>query len=545
MPAQRRTLRNVTLALAAGLALAPQMAPAQQSAPDAFADGNRLFREDLYWAALLRYDQAEDAGMSGPLLEFNRGVAHYKAGQYRRAAAAFEKATASPQLVVLAQYNLGLTAYADGDNATALRWFRRVRDQEASRSLENLASEAIERIRRDVMVVEIESEDEEPELVVRELDREPRPFSELELYARAGFGGDDNVYRTPASSYVDRTDPAAPVQVDPLVQSGSFVPVRLGAKYLINSFENESFFLRYRGEGRFYSGEELANANEYSNEIGIGTEYRKERGERLSRLFSAFTIAGHDETFYDPDTGESRLIDEVDVDDRYSYLRYGPEIWTRQSWERFSLRLWGKAQLWNYENTDEVPEYDHEFFRAGGFMQYRFTRTSLLRLYVEGMQRNFSDRPAFSLDGTQVIGNENLQYSYGSVGAVARQRITGGFWFGVKYEFTQRIDQYVGYNDYSRDGFGAELHVRLGDRFDLDVDAMYRNYDFENAYAYHNPAAGRKTLETATGAARLTYDLPWDLHLVGNYRYTDVSSNDERIAYERNVFMLSLEWQYE
>ena len=41
-----------------------------------FADGNRLFRDDLYWAALLRYRQAADAGLSSPLLHYNMGVAH-------------------------------------------------------------------------------------------------------------------------------------------------------------------------------------------------------------------------------------------------------------------------------------------------------------------------------------------------------------------------------------------------------------------------------------------------------------------------------------
>jgi len=32
------------------------------SAQDLFDDGNRLFRDDLYWAALLRYEQASEAG---------------------------------------------------------------------------------------------------------------------------------------------------------------------------------------------------------------------------------------------------------------------------------------------------------------------------------------------------------------------------------------------------------------------------------------------------------------------------------------------------
>jgi tetratricopeptide (TPR) repeat protein len=522
--------------------------PAQaMTAEEAFADGNRLFREDLYWAALLRYEQAAEAGMANALLYYNTGVAHYKARQFNRAVDAFEKAAASPRLEVLAHYNLGLATYAAGDRAAALRWFRKARDQERSRELGKLATQAIELIRRDVMMPEPDTEseavaDEEP---VRELEREPRPFSDFEFYATAGFGSDDNVYRSPSESYLDLSNPNLPVQVDPIVQTGSFVPVSIGARYLINSFEHESFFARYRGFGHFYSGEELANADEYSQELALGTEFRKDRENRRNRVFSAFTVAQHHETFFDPDDGIARTVNGVDISDRYSYLRYGPEISTRQSWRKFAFRFWGKAQLWNYENVDEVSEYDHEYFRVGTYLQYKFTKTSLLRLTAEGYMRNFSDRPSFELDGTQPIGVPTVEYTYIDYGMAARQRLTGNIWFGVKYVFTDRRDMYLGYNDYTRDGFGAEFHLRLGDRFALDAEALYRIYNFTNAFAYNNPAAGRKTLETADGRIGISYEMPWNLRLNGNYSYSDVSSNDARIAHERSIFMLSLQWSYD
>ena len=515
------------------------------TADEAFTDGNRLFREDLYWAALLRYEQAADAGMNSALLHYNTGVAHYKARQYDRAVTALEKAAASPQLEVLAHYNLGLAHYAKGDRAAALRWLRRARDQERSRKLARLAEQAIDVIRRDVMRVEVETEETTEEEPVRELEREPRPFSDFEFYATAGYGSDDNVYRSPSESYLDLSSRNAPVQVNPTVQSGSFVPVSLGARYLINSFEHESFYARYRAFGRLYSGEELANADEFSQEFAIGTEYRKDREDRGKRVFSAFTVAQHQETFFDPDDGAARIVNGVDISDRYSYLRYGPEFSTRQSWRKFAFRFWAKAQLWNYENVEEVSEYDHEYFRAGTYLQYRFTKTSLLRLTAEGYMRNFSDRPSFELDGTQPLGVPTVEYTYIDYAMTARQRVTGNFWFGVKYVFTDRDDMYLGYNDYTRDGFGAEIHLGLGNSFAFNAEALYRIYNFTNAFAYNNPAAGRKTLETADGRLSLTYELPWNLRLIGNYSYRDVSSNDVRIAYERSIFMLSLQWNYE
>jgi len=531
---------------ALGLGLGASQPVAAMTAEEAFADGNRLFRDDLYWAALLRYEQAAAAGYDSPLLNYNVGVAHYQARQYRRAGAAFEKAAAEPRLNRLARYNQALSAYAAGDRAEALRRFVTLRDESGKDTIGSLADSAIDKIRRDVLLVQLdeqpESDDAASEAPVRDIERDPRPFSNIEVYASVGFGNDSNVYRTPGQSYLDINDPDLPVFVEPVVQSGSFVPVSLGAKYLVNSFEHESFFARYRGRGHFYSGEELTNANEYSQELALGTEFRKDRENRQNRVFSAFTVAQHEETFFDPDDGSERIVDDVNIGERYSYLRYGPELSTRQSWERISMRFWGKAQIWNYERTDTVPEYDHDFFRLGSSLQYRFTSTSLLRLTAEGYVRNFSDRPSFALDGTQEVTNPGVEYYYIDVGATARQRITGNFWFGVNYTYTTRMDQYVGYNDYLRDSFGAQAHLSLGQNFELDLNATYRLYNFENAFAFNNPAAERKTLEAVDAQVRMSYALPWDLRLIGDVRIRDVDSNDTRIIFERNQFMLSLEW---
>ena len=117
------------------------------TADDYFADGNRLFRDDLYWAALLRYRQAAEQGMDTPLLHYNTGIAHFRARQHIRARESLLKAQDDPALRLVAQYNLGLNAWALGDTEEALRWFRLVRDQEANRKLRDYAVVAIARIR--------------------------------------------------------------------------------------------------------------------------------------------------------------------------------------------------------------------------------------------------------------------------------------------------------------------------------------------------------------------------------------------------------------
>ena len=530
VPMHKKVLLAALLALVTGVAHA-------MSAEEYFTDGNRLFRDDLYWAALLRYRQAAEQGMDTPLLHYNTGIAHFRAGQHVRAREALLKAQGDPALLIVTQYNLGLNAWALGDTDEALRWLRLVRDQDTNGKLQKYAVVAISRIRAQ------EAVPTEYEVIVEER-RKKREFSDLDLRIRVSYGNDSNIFRSPSQPYIDLSDPNLPLVV-PEVRSGAFMPLSLSARYMINSLPFEGFYGAYRLAGRYYVDELDENANEYLHELSFGSEYEREDEEkkRERRVHSAFKIAHHDEVYYDPDDGAERDIGGVDVSDRMNYLRYGPELSARQSGEHVSIGINVKGQLWDYEETGVLPEYDHEFFLVSLYGQYKFTRTSLLRVTGEYYSRRFSDRPSFDLDGAQRIGNPTVRYDYAALGLRARQRITGRMWFGFDVERTMRTDQYVGYNDYTRDSFSAEFHWNIGDRFDLDVSGAYRLYDFPNAFAFHNPTAARKTQETLDAAVTASYRFTRHLSLVAEARHREIASNDIRIQYDRTLYVLGIRWE--
>lgn len=532
--APKRLLKAALLLTLALATIAPSSAAAL-GAEELFADGNRLFRDDLYWAALLRYQQANDAGMNTALLHYNMGVAHYKAGQHIRARESLLKASRSGNLQPLSHYNLGLNAMALDDYDEALEWFRKARNQDRSRQVRSLAGKAIKQIELDRTEVSVAQ-------MIAEAELKEKEATNFRLRARVGGGFDNNVFRSPSEPYVDQSNPNNPL-VTPIVQSGFYVPVSLAAKYSINSFEHESFFGAYRYGGRFYTDEVLSNANESFHELSFGSEYKRKEGTRTRRMYSAFAFAKHDEVYYDRDTGGARLVNGVDIDNRFNYLRYGPEVTFRQSHERLAIGARGVAQLWDYEDTTVVPQYDHEHFLLGANVQYRFTKTSLVRVTVEAYKRNFGERPSYELDGTQPIGNTPVRYDYLEYGATARQRITRSMWFSLDYLRTDREDRYVGYNNYVRSSYGGEFHWRIGDRFELEAAGAFLVYDYENAFAYQNPAAGRKTLERIIGSVLFKFDMTRQFTLVTEYRYHDSQSNDARIAYNRSRIAISLLWE--
>jgi len=142
------------------------------------------------------------------------------------------------------------------------------------------------------------------------------------------------------------------------------------------------------------------------------------------------------------------------------------------------------------------------------------------------------------------LGNPGIEYEYLEAGLTARQRMGKSFWFGFGYLRTEREDKHLGYNNYIRDTYDVEFNWRPGRKFHLEARAYYRIYDFENAFAFHNPIAGRKTLETVNGSLFATYDLAYDLTLMLQYNYRDVDSSDTRIAYDRSQYVLGIRWNY-
>lgn len=531
---RRHPLVTATL-LVVSLCLLPTQESKALTSEEMFADGNRLSRDELYWAALLRYEQAKEAGLSTAVLYYNIGVTHYRAGQHKRAREALLTAAQSPRLRVITHFNLGLNEYAAGDVDKALEWFYMARDQSENREIRKLARTAISRLEKKQEEIEIE-------LVPKAKIEAERKHTAFDLSAYVGYGSNDNVYRAPSETYQDLADPTTPI-VTPEIFSGGFIPFDVRVKYSINSYLLESFYAAYRITGRLYQDEEIENADEYSHELSFGSSYVKETEDRSRRVFSAFTVAQHEETYFDPDDGSEREVNNVLIGDRLSYKRYGPEFAWVQAFRKFALGLRVKGQLWNYDNTSAAPEYDHEYFVFGAHAQYSFTETALVRLTVDKYSRRYSDRPSFDLNGDQLVTAPDARYDYLAIGASARQRITSRMWFGFNLERTERTDQYVGYNDYTRDEFGFDFRWTPTNRLSLELATSYRNYDYPNAFAFHNPAGGIKSLEVIRGNLAGEFRITQRLSVNIEADYRDSSSSDTRINYDRTWFTLGFTWR--
>ena len=87
-------------------------------------EGNRLFSEGKFSDAVESYGQALVDHPDSPLLNFNMGTAHYKAGKYTQALSSFSRVQASPEdsardagRTARTAYNMGNTRYKLGAQA--------------------------------------------------------------------------------------------------------------------------------------------------------------------------------------------------------------------------------------------------------------------------------------------------------------------------------------------------------------------------------------------------------------------------------------------
>jgi hypothetical protein len=511
--------------------------------PDAAAllrEGNDLVRSGVYRTALLRYREAAAAGLDTPLLHYNLGVAHYELAQFDDAAREFERAEADPALAVLAQYNKGLAERGAGNSAAADAAFAAAAERADDRGLRRLAERARESL---VAAAEPAPSRTASPAVASRAARERPPVGELRLAAAARMGQDDNVYRAPAAPYVDLSNAAQPL-VTPVVQAASFVPVDLAAAYVLhNEAGDTDFEFSYALDGDFYSGE-FANADRIAQRFAIGADIvLGERELRRRALQTAFFVRDHDEKSFDPDTGVNREIDGDSIAERLGYAASGVE-------GRFDHRLgrwrWGfdmRFERREYEAVPTVANYDHDHSFTAVAIDYEFSDALTLSAGLRRYRRAYDEQPSRDLAGTLLSTNSPLEYDYRGVQLGLLRRLGPSIDLDVGYLRLDRLDRFLGYDDYTQDALRIRGVFRIGARLDVSLAALGRTYDYPNAFAFNEPTAGAlehdETAVQAAGHFRLNRH--WSLF--AELTALDVTSTDARAAYTRTQAQLGAEWR--
>ena len=499
--------------------VAPSLATADSDAAKAaFDKANAAFRNEDYAGALAGYTEALNLGKDSPRLFYNMGLAHYRLGQYSQARWAFTEAAKDERTAALAYYQLGVLANRDGDKKSAEEWFKKSRAKADSPKLRMLADEALETIGASL----------------------PR----FEARLAVGFGHDTNAFRTPSSPYLDLAQ-EPPILVVPIVQSGAYVPIRIGARYINPISERKTFIASYRHSGDYYQSTELENADETDHRLKFEMERALGDGDSSSQQFSyAAVIRSHGETNFDRDDGLDRFDDGESIADRYDYNGVGVEAELRNRIGRARYEIYGGYAIRDYEDTPTASSYDLTDSWLRGTLKFPLARSTRLELAYSYRLRLFDERRSRDEDGDSSSANPTLEYQYGTLDIGVRHRFSDSFVGELIYSRTDREDRFVGYNNYTRDKITLETTFELTDNLAAEIEVAYRDQQYPNAFAFNNPTQAPKEYQELEGEVSARYRFTDHLSLRLDVEYEDVESSDPRGAYDRLRSSLSVYWDF-
>jgi tetratricopeptide (TPR) repeat protein len=519
------------------IVLAAVPAAAQTDGAALMREGNTLFRSGLYSEALLRYREANAAGLDSGLLQYNLGVTYYKLAQYPEAELWLERASHEATLAPLAAYNLGLTYRAAGDAAAAERWLGVAAASAGDAELRALARRAAATPR----ARQPDASTRAPRSTTR--DRREPPVGELRLLANAAYGQVDNPNRSPAEPYVDLAQPGRPL-VTPVPITATSMPVNLLAEYVLHNEAGDSdFVFGYRLDGDYYSKSELAHS-EFTQELRMGADLDLGARANRKRTFEpALFVIRHNQGNFDLDSGADRDIEDFDVSSRFVYTSAGLEAefaHTLGAWR------WGfdmRAERRDYERTPILASYDQELYRVGASISYEINDATAVSFGMHSSRTLYDERSSRDLDGDLLSDNDPLEYGYAGVELTATRRLFDALELELKYLRLDRTDVFLGYNDYTRDIVGLHAVYRPHRRFLLSLGATSEVYDYPNAFAFNEPAAGPKELEASETELLAEFQITSTLAVSVELATTDVTSTDARAEYSRTQTVVGVTWR--
>lgn len=496
-----------------------------------YIDAQAAFKRSDYEAAADLYQAADHAGFKDPIIFFNLGVTHYKLADYDAAEAAFANASTYPKIAPLAIYNLGLVARKAGEPGEARGWFQQAaRQRGASAKIRRLAEQALQRSPRERLVKPAPLDVAKPEL---------RDFLTFSL--NTGYATDSNIYRTPATAYVDLAQTTAPL-VNPQVQSGTFIPVDAHAEFRWGTHADGHFSLRYDFDGSFYTDSSYDNANVSRQELSLTGKSVRKTANGYKYFSSKFAVTRTDERYYDRDDGSDQFAGPEDVSARLGRTRYGPRVYYHRKRGAFGYGLRADAFISEYDETLDYLDLTHEQYLAGVHVSYDPLRNTQLRLTYDHSERQYDQRKAKTSGGIRFTTNDELNYLYDSIGLSVRQKLGSALSLYLDYQFTERRDEFEAYDDYERHTGRLRLRYR-NRRFSAAAAVTHRIYNYPNSFTFDLPSEGAKELESTYATVELGYRVS-DRYAISLFAQQDlVSASDPRSEYAKTTLALSLRWQ--
>jgi hypothetical protein len=366
--------------------------------------------------------------------------------------------------------------------------------------------------------------------------------------AMAGLGYDSNAFQAPRSAYVDYA--ALPIGSNPVVvpqkKSGLFIPFELEAEIV----QTHDLDTRLRGaataDGSLYPAGSVSDADEYNVRLRGGYEFVMGRKEKSENTFYVGALAGkHKQIYVDHDSGlgKTTTLSGIDISTRYSYTNFGIEADYEHRVGNVNYGLNGKYLLYNYDNPVAVSELDHNYYRLGADASFPVVQHMRLSVSFDHSVRDYANRHSRNAQGRILNANPLALFTYNSVGASLRNRISPQWLLYVDLDHSQRSDGYVSYDDYEENRFGVRVlfeQERIKGRLSLHHWAR----DYPNGFAFDVAGQGTKNYSGNDLKFKAELEQTKNSALWAELIHDFQSTTDLRYDYVRTQIMAGMSWAY-
>ena len=359
-----------------------------------------------------------------------------------------------------------------------------------------------------------------------------------EVWTMPGY--DSNVYQAPGEPYTDYFADFYP-EVNPQARSGQFLDLALDLRYQRPMGENDGLEARYDFNGRKHLAEELSAADVNSHKLQLGWSHM---GGRDSQTDLGLYLKKRQQAYVDHDLGGVKLIDGTDVSNRYNYLGRGLVAKYGTSAGEMDWKVSAELETRDYEDPVVVSQYDQSRRGVQGDVRWKLSAPLSLRVNLGVARVDYDDRPAKNEKGEAFSSHPRLSYTYQELGGTLRNRFSNGLIGYMDLTRTNRMDDYVHYNDYTEDQ--AKLRIRLKGGKDLRIRLVLQVWrrDYPNAYAFDNPYKGPLEYTGTKVGAKGNWELNRQFELMSQVDYTDQNSTDLRYQYQQFQVMAGVGYKF-
>ena len=364
--------------------------------------------------------------------------------------------------------------------------------------------------------------------------------------AETGFGYDSNAFRAPNAAYVDYA--AIPAGSNPTIvpqtESGFFVPYKVKAEAGKRHDLNGRLVGSATVDGRFYVGG-LSKADEFNFAANGGSVFDLGKGgDSKKTAYAGAVYEQHQQVYVDHDSGASKTTaGGSDISARYNYSSIGFEGEYKHQMDRLDFAIKSQYLTNDYSDPVVVSQLDHTYFTVGGEADYLVHEGTKLKFSAARSTRIYSDRHARRADGIySSTTNPLLKYTYNDLGITLRNRISSDWLLYLDYDYKQRADGFVNYNDYKAHRYGGRVLYEQGPlRGKLSLHHWER--DYPHAFSFDVAGQAGKAYSGNDLRFKAEYAQTKALSLRTEAIYTMQDSTDLRYDYARKQVMVGVSWE--